>query len=62
MLKDSDLMPWGIHKGEKMANIPPEYLLWLHENDKCSGNVKAYIEDAMEFLKGEIAQNKKKNK
>jgi uncharacterized protein (DUF3820 family) len=58
-MTDVDLMPYGKYKGEQMANVPPEYLLWLFENNKCSGNVKAYIEDAMDFLKGEIKLKKK---
>jgi uncharacterized protein (DUF3820 family) len=30
-MTDESLMPWGKHKGEKMANVPPEYLLWRSE-------------------------------
>ena len=60
-MKDNDLMPYGIHKGKHMIDVPPEYLIWLYENDKCSGQVKEYIEDCMDFLKGEI-KLKQKNK
>lgn len=42
-LTDNDLMPWGKHQGEKMANVPAPYLLWLLDNNKCSGDVKKYI-------------------
>lgn len=47
-------MPWGKHKNEKMVNVPAAYLLWLHEQGKCSGDVKKYIEDNMDVLKSEI--------
>lgn len=50
-MKDTDLMPWGIHKGKKMANVPASYLLWLYNNNKCSGEVKTYIEENMDVLK-----------
>jgi len=30
-LNDSDLMPFGMHKGKKLANVPDEYLLWLFD-------------------------------
>lgn len=30
-MTDISLMPFGKHKGEKMANVPPEYLLWLYD-------------------------------
>ena len=39
-MTDESIMPWGKHKGEKMANAPPSYLLWLLENNKCGGEVK----------------------
>ena len=58
-MTDSSVMPWGKHKGEKMANIPPEYLLWLLENDKCSGEVKKYIQENKSTLVAEIKQSKK---
>jgi uncharacterized protein (DUF3820 family) len=58
-LKDDDIMPWGKYAGHKMANIPPDYLLWLLENNKCGGSVKAYIEENKNFLELERKQNKK---
>lgn len=30
-LTDESLMPFGKHKGEKMANVPASYLLWLYD-------------------------------
>ncbi len=58
-MTDESLMPWGKYKGEKMANVPPEYLLWLIENNKCGGEVKKYIQDNEKTLIAEIALNKK---
>jgi uncharacterized protein (DUF3820 family) len=49
-MKGSDLMPYGSHKGTKMTNVPAQYLLWLYENNKCSGEVKAYIIDNLDIL------------
>jgi len=60
-MTDESLMPWGKHKGEKMANIPPSYLLWLLDNNKCGGEVKKYIEDNKETLVKEIAYEKKQS-
>lgn len=56
---DQSLMPWGKYKGHKMANVPPDYLLWLLENDKCGGRVKEYIEKNKSFLILESKQNRK---
>jgi uncharacterized protein (DUF3820 family) len=54
MLTDDSLMPFGKYKGDKMANVPAGYLMWLHDNNKCNAEVKAYIEDNLEVLKEEI--------
>ncbi len=53
-MTDNDLMPWGLHKGKKMANVPDHYLKWLYENNKCSGDIKKYIEENADSLKIEI--------
>lgn len=53
-LTDNDPMPFGIHKSEKMANVPAKYLIWLYENNKCSGPVRSYIEENLTVLKQEI--------
>ena len=29
--KDSDLMPFGEHKDEKIGDVPADYLLWFAE-------------------------------
>ena len=47
-------MPFGKYKEEKMANIPPAYLLWIFENNKCTPEVAKYIQDNLEVLKAEI--------
>ena len=50
-MDDKSLMPWGKWKGTAMANVPDDYLLWLYDNDKCDGDVKAYIKDNLDVLK-----------
>ncbi|MES2287619.1 MAG: hypothetical protein V4547_18130 [Bacteroidota bacterium] len=60
MLTDESLMPWGIYKGKlKMANVPAEYLLYLYEENKMSGDVLAYVKDNLEVLKQEIKDKPK---
>jgi len=45
-MQDDDIMPFGKHKGEKMANVPASYLIWLYENDKAGfGEVLTYIKN-----------------
>lgn len=52
-MTDESIMPFGKHKGEKMANVPAPYLMWLYENNKCTKDVKQYIMNNMEVLKRE---------
>ena len=61
-MTDNHLMPYGEYKGQKMANVPPEYLIWLYDNDKCSDEVYDYICDNLETLKQEVELNNKSNK
>lgn len=58
-MTDSDVMPWGKFKGEKIGNVPGDYLIWIYENNKCFGEVKQYIKDNLTVLKTEIARQKK---
>lgn len=59
---DESLMPFGKHKGEKMANVPAPYLLWLKENANLHDNLKNYIESNLDLLKAEAAKSNKKKK
>ena len=58
-MTDDSLMPIGKYKGEKMANVPPEYLLWLYENGNIYGELKQYIKNNIEVIKSEINYNQK---
>ncbi|WP_262246971.1 putative quorum-sensing-regulated virulence factor [Parapedobacter soli] len=54
MMSDASLMPFGIHKGKRLIDVPAKYLIWLYEENKCHGPLKDYIEDNMDALKKEI--------
>ena len=53
-LDDDSLMPWGIHKGKKMINVPAKYLLYMYNENKCDKIVKQYIEENMDALNQEM--------
>jgi uncharacterized protein (DUF3820 family) len=60
-MTDESIMPFGKHKGEKLANIPAEYLLWLYDEGRFYGELKTYIADNMDSIKAEIEyKNKQK--
>ena len=56
MLNDNSLMPYGIHKGKKMANVPAQYLLWCYQQSWCKGEVKEYIKENLDSLKLETTK------
>jgi len=58
-LNDNSLMPWGKHKGDKMANIPAYYLIWLYDSGKCYSDVLRYIQDNLDDLRQEVENNRK---
>ena len=53
-LDDNSKMPFGIHQGKAMANVPSDYLLWLYENGKTYGALKQYIEDNLDAIKQDL--------
>lgn len=52
-LTDKSLMPFGKHKGEKLANVPASYLLWAFDNLPLNDNLKKYIRENKEVLEQE---------
>jgi len=52
-MTDCSLMPYGKYEGTKMCNVPANYLIWLHENDRCSEQVRDYIDSNLSDLKQE---------
>lgn len=54
ILDDESPMPYGKHEGKAMIDVPADYLLWLYDNDRCSGSVKAYIEECIDALRKEV--------
>jgi len=58
-MNDNDLMPSGRYQGEKLANVPAEYLLWLHENNRAPTGVRGYIYKNIDLLRAEAAKKKK---
>lgn len=58
-MKDTDIMPFGKYMGQKMANVPADYLIWLYENNKCNFGVRQYVRDNLKDLKAEANKNKK---
>lgn len=52
---DETAMTFGIHKGEKLANVPADYLMFLYRESKLTEPLKKYIEENKDIL---IAEEK----
>lgn len=53
-LDDTSLMPFGKHKGTKLANVPASYLLFIYENFQLHENLKEYIKRNKDVLQAEV--------
>jgi uncharacterized protein (DUF3820 family) len=60
MLHDDSIMPSGKYKGEQMKDVPADYLLWLHDNDRASREVDAYIREHFHELVDECIHKTKR--
>jgi len=62
LMTNESIMPIGKYRGEKMANVPPEYLLWMYENTNIIyDELKQYIKDNLDIIKSEINYKNKSN-
>lgn len=53
-LSDDSLMPFGMHKGKKMQDVPIEYLHWFwNKNHDRSHPLNVYIKESLDGLKME---------
>jgi len=54
-LQDSDLMPFGKHKGQPMSKVPADYLhwLWTNRDETHADLVTDYIKRNLAALKKE---------
>ena len=58
---DKTLMPFGKYKGTALANVPAQYLLWLHGEGTSSPPLMEYLNDSLEALKQEVKRSTKFN-
>lgn len=67
LLTDNDMMPFGKHKGQRMANVPASYLLWLYERWRNGDapksdevfRVKVYVDSNLEVLRMEVKRTER---
>lgn len=50
-LTDISPMPYGVHRGERMIDVPESYLLYLWTSDKMTEPVREYIKENMDAIR-----------
>lgn len=53
-LTDTDLMPFGAHKGKPMQDVPPSYLSWLRDQGCSNELVANYIHNSWDAIQLEL--------
>ena len=54
-------MPFGAHKGKKLANVPADYLLYIYKQRWLrNGPLKDYISNNLDVLRDEELNLKKR--
>ena len=59
-LTDDSIIDFGEHKGQKMANVPAHYLLWMFDQPWCRNDIKVYVTENRDVLTAERAINDNK--
>lgn len=52
-MNDQDTMPFGVHAGKKMEDVPAPYLLWLWNEGCRNQSVMGYVRDNLSALEKE---------
>jgi hypothetical protein len=60
-LQDTDKMPWGKYKGEKMEDVPASYLFWLWTNERDPMNQKVKVDPVANYIYRNINVLKKEH-
>lgn len=59
---DETIMPFGIHKDKKLANVPADYLMGCYDNNKVTEPLRKYIEENLDVLRAEEKNIKSQKK
>lgn len=51
MIKDSDIMSWGKHKGKRIGDVPASYLLWFYEQDWAQSRASLFAYVAKHYVR-----------
>ena len=49
-MNDDSEMPFGMYKGNKLANVPNDYLLYIYNKGWAKDDLKKYIKANMDSI------------
>lgn len=55
-ITDNTPMPFGMHIGKPMVDIPAKYLLWLYYEGCSHDGVRKYILNNLDILNREVSR------
>ena len=56
---DDTLMPFGVHQGKRLEDVPAWYLLYIYDKKpNLDKRMREYIEDNMDVLQKEVNENR----
>lgn len=58
---DNTIMPFGKYHGEKLANVPANYLIYLYDSKTANPELREYIEENLDVLRFEMKAVKNEN-
>jgi len=61
-ISEETIMPFGKHSGEKLANVPADYLIYMYDSGKLYGTIRQYVQENEELLRKEVKEIKSKYK
>jgi uncharacterized protein (DUF3820 family) len=59
-LTDHSILQYGKkHRGQKLAEVPDSYLVWIYDNAKIPTNLKTYIEESVPLIQAQVRAKQK---
>lgn len=53
-MNDESIMPFGIHKGKRLIDVPSDYLYWLYDQGNITNReLLSYIKTNLQAIKSQ---------
>ena len=59
-MKETDIMPFGKHKGKPLSEVPHSWFIFMYDRGKLTGEIKLFAEENVPILRFQAQKLKKK--